>query len=145
MTGKKGVILKRLTVGKILLIFLIIYIGFLVLPYVCHKKVPASYQESFDVSSFYGSGPGPERTAYIDNNDDALLWRLRLIEEAREEIILSTFDFKSDEAGKDIIAALMQASDRGVQVRVIVDGFNGVLKLTGNKYFKAGILPRRFH
>ena len=137
MTGKKGVILKRLTVGKILLIFLIIYIGFLVLPYVCHKKVPASYQESFDVSSFYGSGPGPERTAYIDNNDDALLWRLRLIEEAREEIILSTFDFKSDEAGKDIIAALMQASDRGVQVRVIVDGFNGVLKLTGNKYFKA--------
>ena len=137
MTGKKGVILKRLTVGKILLIFLIIYIGFLVLPYVRHKKVPASYQESFDVSSFYGSGPGPERTAYIDNNDDALLWRLRLIEEAREEIILSTFDFKSDEAGKDIIAALMQASDRGVQVRVIVDGFNGVLKLTGNKYFKA--------
>ena len=52
MTGKKGVILKRLTVGKILLIFLIIYIGFLVLPYVCHKKVPASYQESFAYPPF---------------------------------------------------------------------------------------------
>ena len=137
MTGKKGVILQHLTVGKILLILLIIYIGLLIFPYVCHKKVPAAYRDSFSPSAFYGSGPGPERAAYIDNNNDALLWRLHLIEEAREEIILSTFDFKSDEAGKDIIAALMQAADRGVQVRVIVDGFNGVLKLTGNKYFKA--------
>lgn len=137
MPGRKGAILKHITVGRILLILILIYIGCLVLPYICHKEVPALYKESFHASSFYGSGPGPERTAYIDNNDDALLWRLHLIEEAKEEIILSTFDFKSDEAGKDIIAALMQAADRGVQVRVLVDGFNGVLKLTGNKYFKA--------
>ena len=137
MTERKGAILKHITVGRVLLILILIYIGCLVLPYICHKEVPALYKESFHASSFYGSGPGPERTAYIDNNDDALLWRLHLIEEAKEEIILSTFDFKSDEAGKDIIAALMQAADRGVRVRVIVDGFNGVLKLTGNKYFKA--------
>lgn len=137
MTGKKGVILKHLTVGKILLVLLIIYIGLLVLPYVRHKKVPAAYRESFDVSQLYGSSQGTERVAYIDDNSDALLWRLHLIEEAQEEIILSTFDFRSDEAGKDIIAALMQAADRGVQVRVIVDGFNGVLRMTGNEYFKA--------
>ena len=137
MTGRKGAVLKHLTAGRGLLILIFIYLGFLVLPYVSHKEVPASYREGFDVFSFYGSGPGPERTAYIDNNNSALLWRLRLIEEAEEEIILSTFDFKSDEAGKDIIAALMQASGRGVQVRVIVDGFNGVLKMTGNEYFKA--------
>lgn len=137
MTGKRGAILKHLTVGRILLLLFIIYAGLLVLPYVRHKEVPDFYRENFDVSSFYGSGPGPERTAYIDDNNDALLWRLRLIEEAREEIILSTFDFNSDEAGKDIMAALMQAAGRGVQVQVIVDGFNGCLDLTGNKYFKA--------
>lgn len=137
MTGKKGAILKHITVGRVLLLLLLIYIGLFILPYVRHKKVPASYKESFQAASLYSSNPGTERVAYIDNNNDALLWRLHLIEQAKEEIILSTFDFKSDEAGKDIIAALMQAADRGVQVRVIVDGFNGVLKLIGNKYFKA--------
>ena len=65
--------------------------------------------------------------AYINDNNDALLYRLHMIENAKEEIILSTFDFNPSESGKDIMASLIQASKRGVSVRIIVDGTSGFI------------------
>ena len=50
---------------------------------------------------------------------------------------MSTFSFQSDEAGKQVIAALQRAAERGVEVRILVDGFNSVLKMSGNPYFYA--------
>ena len=42
---------------------------------------------------------------------------------AREEIILSTFAFHSDESGKLIMGALLEAANRGIKVRILADGF----------------------
>ena len=78
-----------------------------------------------------------ERVCLIDNNEDALLWRLRLIRSAQEEIILSTFDFRADSSGTDVIAALWGAAERGVQVRLIIDGINAQLHLSGSDVFQA--------
>lgn len=75
--------------------------------------------------------------AYINDNIDALLCRLHMIEEAEEEVILSTFDFNADRAGKDMLSALLTAADRGVRVKVTVDGFSGFLDLRGNEWFQA--------
>ena len=77
-----------------------------------------------------------ERVLCIDNNMDALLWRLRLIEAARERLVLTTFDFRDDHSGQDIMAALLNAADRGVRVQILVDGFNGSLWLPGSKNFQ---------
>lgn len=75
--------------------------------------------------------------AYLDDNTEALLYRLRMIEEAEDEIILSTFDFNSDRAGKDMLASLMNAADRGMSVRIIVDGVSGFLDPRGDPWFQA--------
>lgn len=40
----------------------------------------------------------------------------------KKEIILSTFAFQSDESGKLILGALHDAADRGVHIRLLVDG-----------------------
>ena len=77
-----------------------------------------------------------ERALSIDNNLDALLWRLRLIESAKEEIVLATFDFRDDNSGQDMMAALLHAADRGVKVRILVDGMNGTLRLSGKRNFQ---------
>lgn len=76
-----------------------------------------------------------ERVLCIDNNMDALLWRLRLIEAARERLVLATFDFRDDHSGQDIMAALLNAADRGVQVQILVDGFNGLPVAAGQQEF----------
>ena len=45
-----------------------------------------------------------------------------MIGAAQESIELSTFDFRTDESGLDVMAALYDAADRGVKVRVLIDG-----------------------
>ncbi len=78
---------------------------------------------------------GTERAAIIDDNNQALLYRLRVIEEADEQIILSTYSFQDDYSGRAMIAALKQAADRGVKIQVLVDGINGQrLTLTSRSF-----------
>lgn len=76
-----------------------------------------------------------ERVLCIDDNADALFWRLRLIEEAAEEIVLSTFDFREDNSGLDIMSALFCAAQRGVKIKILVDGFYGNHYLSQSSMF----------
>ncbi len=83
------------------------------------------------------SGASGERAAVIEDNGQALEERTRLINGAKERIILSTFDFHSDDSGKIMIGALLDAADRNVQVRILVDGFDYWLSMEWNPYFYA--------
>ncbi|MDZ7697065.1 MAG: phospholipase D-like domain-containing protein [Deltaproteobacteria bacterium] len=47
---------------------------------------------------------------------------VRLIEQARETIYITTFILASDEVGKDIITRLTRKAEEGVSVKVLVDG-----------------------
>lgn len=78
-----------------------------------------------------------ESAAVIEDNAQALLERVRLIEGAKERIILSTFDFHSDESGKIILGALLRAADRDVEISVLVDGSFYWLHMEWNPYFYA--------
>ena len=78
-----------------------------------------------------------ERVMTIEDTDSALLLRLQLIESAQQEVIFSSFDLRADESGRDVMSALLAASERGVQVRMIVDGLNGFLHLQGNATLRA--------
>ena len=80
---------------------------------------------------------GTERAVIVEDNSEALLSRVRMIQNAQSEIILSTFDFMSDESGRIMLGALCGAADRGVKVNVLVDGFDGVLHTKWNPYFYA--------
>lgn len=115
------------------LIFLLLYL-FLgaLLPNVTHASTPAP-----TVTEYTGAEPGGESVAYITDNTAAMELRLALIESAREEIVLSTFDFDSDQAGQELLAALYHAAGRGVRVKVLVDGLSGWMDLTLNGWFQA--------
>lgn len=102
----------------------------LVVPPLFHKK-PAGRE-----TAHKDRGGQQERICSIDDNLDALLWRLRLIEEAQESVVLCTFDFRDDDSGRDMMAALLEAAERGVNVRIMVDGINGILYLTGSGNFR---------
>ena len=78
-----------------------------------------------------------ERVRSIEDTDSALLWRLQLIESAEREVIFSTFDLRADGSGQDLMAALYGAAQRGVRVRIIVDGLNGFLHLQNSGVLRA--------
>lgn len=50
---------------------------------------------------------------------------IKAINAARHEIFLETYIFASDPTGLNVSAALAQAAQRGVTVRILVDGFGG--------------------
>ncbi|MGH1471196.1 MAG: phospholipase D-like domain-containing protein [Cellvibrionaceae bacterium] len=87
-----------------------------------------------------------EEHIYENNNDffDALTTN---INQATSSIILATYIFNFDELGKVIVDHLIAAKKRGVDVRVLFDGF-GSLE-TGNKVAKKlednGVLIKIFH
>ena len=118
---------KHISWKYIVLILILIYIILLTVPYLPHKTVSEEYKEKDAAAEYYSDTSGTERIAYITDNNDALLYRLGMIEEAEKSIILSTFDFNDDEAGQDILSALLNAADRGVDIHVIVYGNSGIM------------------
>lgn len=130
---------KIIVIIFIIIIFILLYelIGILV-AYGRQPKVSAETMQSMDVEKYYKRTAGnEERAAVIEENADALLQRIRLIYNAQEEIVLSTFAFHSDESGKIVIGALSDAAERGVKVRILADGFESWTSMEGKPYFYA--------
>ncbi len=119
-------------IGGILLLAALLYVLLcLTIPPLFHHPTGET-----EASPAQETAAAQERVLCIDQNGDALLWRLRLIEAAQERIVLTTFDFRDDHSGQDIMAALLHAAQHGVQVQILVDGMNGVLQLSGSANFQ---------
>ena len=119
--------MKKFLQKKLLLYAKRIFILWLIYVVVCVIIPPLFHQSVIDETSFshvFSGRTAEERVRSIDNNMDALLWRLRLIEAAQERLVLATFDFRDDNSGRDMMAALFQAAERGVEVQILVDGIN---------------------
>lgn len=81
------------------------------------------------------------------NGESAYPKMLHSIQSAKESVLLSTFIFDDDPAGRQFAKALRQAGERGVKVRVLVDDIGArysfpsiVRKLKGE-----GVKVKRFH
>ena len=113
--------IRRIFLAAVAAVLCYILAGAMI-PFVRQPEVTEETKEQFDQMEFYGQETGGERAAILSDNVEALAERIRLISCARERIILSTFEFRSDESGKDMLAALLAAADRGVQVQILMDG-----------------------
>ncbi len=135
---------------RVAAILLAAYICVACLPYREQPEPSEQTELSFSLADYYGSTSADsadmpagqetyasDRVCILADNGDALAERVRLISHARERIVLSTFDFRSDNSGKIMLAALMEAADRGVDVCVLIDGFSFFAHGMGNPYFAA--------
>lgn len=86
------------------------------------KRIPHGHEFPPPKDEYCADGRGTERVACIDDNEDALLARLGMLASARHAIEMATFDLRCDEAGSLVLACLHEAADRGVRVRILVDG-----------------------
>ena len=97
--------MKKHKICKIILVILVIFlcVTFYELLGIC-----ISYKKQLEVSdttrketkneSWNECSENTERAVIIEKNSEALLQRVRLIRNAKKEIILSTFAFQSDES-----------------------------------------------
>ncbi len=121
----------------LLVLFLIYVLVGAILPVARQKEVSEEYQASFSTDEFYSEETSGDRGTVLMDNEEALETRIRMIAGAQERIILSTFDIRSDEAGMQVLAALYDAAERGVEVQVLADGMRSLTNMEGNPYFYA--------
>lgn len=63
----------------------------------------------------------PAKFLAIHKNDEALAWRLALIEQAQHSIDAQYYSWHADTSGQWLISKLIEAADRGVRVRLLLD------------------------
>lgn len=120
------------------LIFIVIYIvAGAILPFVHQPEISKKTKESVRQMDFEGEDATGERAYIIEDNGEALEERIRMIAQAKDRIIMSTFDFRSDESGKAVLSALLSAAERGVKVQLLVDGYAQITGMKGDEYFYA--------
>ncbi len=106
-------------------------------PFFHYKTITPETKAAFSADSFYADGPGVDRAMILETNESAWEERLRLMNLARERIILSTFDFRDGESPRDLLSVLLHKADDGVQVKILVDGFSGLVRMERSKLFYA--------
>ncbi len=95
---KKGKVLMKNVIFKGIKALAILFVLYILISLI----VPPIFQKEpieLEGAEFAGTGV-TERVLCIDDNREALIWRLRLIDRAENEIILSTFDFRVDNSGE---------------------------------------------
>lgn len=123
----------------ILLVILYLVVGAIV-PFVRYRQLSAETAQTADatVSAIENAeGVSVDRAMLLESNMQALEERIRLLNQANERIILSTFDMRQGESTDDIAAMLLKKADEGVKVSLLIDGFNGSFRLSGQVLFQA--------
>lgn len=121
----------------LLVCFLLYFLLGALLPNLHHPTVSRSFAADAAAAEYTSDTPGGEQVRYLPDNQEALELRLAMAKAAQEEIILSTFDFDADEPGLQLLSALLEAADRGVTVKVLVDGVSGWLDVYASPWFQA--------
>jgi cardiolipin synthase len=89
---------------------------------------PAAHDASPDPQPLWPSPSGPEfsggnEVRLLRGGDELFPAQVQAILAARIEVWLATYIFHNDLAGEQLVRALCAAAQRGVRVRVVVDGF----------------------
>lgn len=85
-------------------------------------------------------GPAASGFELLDRNDDGLRWRLALIDSATQSIDMQYYVWFGDVAGKLLIKRLLDAADRGVKVRLLVDDLNTLLRDATTLQLRDGVV-----
>lgn len=101
------------------------------LPFIKRKKLSNEAKQAID-RIFSTDTRSPAKVSLIESGPDALKLRIALIQKAEESIDISYYRIDpSSEASKIFYGALLEASKRGVRIRLVVDAkLGGVDKET---------------
>lgn len=73
---------------------------------------------------------GPDYSGFLllNANEDGLRWRLALVDSAQHSLDLQYYVWWGDESGVLLMKRVVEAADRGVKVRLILDDFSTMLE-----------------
>lgn len=113
----------------IILIFYLLYIaiGTVVIFKNNHPQVSRSYKEKHKVERFYGNDVSQDRVLLLEEKTYSGVARVNLMENAQESIDIAYYAIHKGYITDLIFGMILDAADRGVKVRILLDGmFHGL-------------------
>ncbi|MGF7186659.1 putative cardiolipin synthase [Desulfitispora alkaliphila] len=105
---------------------LLVYIAYAFITGVLFFAIPVpndtGYSEIVNPDRFYAEEQGPDHVVLLEDSYLAGLARINIIENAQETIDVAYYTIWRDTTAKVFFGALIEAADRGVKVRVLLDG-----------------------
>lgn len=86
-----------------------------------HSQPPASGVPIWDAVDRAAAGKSPDWFVPVNTGPEALRWRLALIDSATEHLDAKYFIWSEDHTGSLMLGRILEAADRGVQVRLLID------------------------
>lgn len=126
---------KLLWIGGGLYLLAVIVTG--IVPFCLQRSVSNDFADSVCVSDFYGSSPCNDRVALVESPQEGFDTRIHILDEAQERIDVSYYAMHIGQTTDLFLGALLDAADRGVQVRILVDGQFGGLTASHRDYAAA--------
>ncbi len=130
---------------SILILFLIYLLYVIIsatLPFMGSPEVSQDYKDKFNPQKFYSENLGVDRAAIVETSQDALDVRLHMIEQAKHQIAISSFSIKHDQSCHELASTILAAANRGVKVRILVDGLTGYMDMDKDPiYYVLGTHP----
>ena len=118
--------LEEQGIKLILTAILKVYAVFTVLTGVLMFAIPVTkkneYQNNVEHQRFYGTGEGVDQAVLLDDPSLAALARHDIIVNAEHTIDVAYYSLHRDYSAEALFGALIEAADRGVKVRILLDG-----------------------
>ena len=92
-------------------------------------RPPAPAGPLADAEAAIRAAHGADGSGFVtlERAEDALAWRLALIDSARDSLDLQYYVWFGDRVGQLLLVRVLAAADRGVRVRLLVDDLNTML------------------
>ncbi len=114
--------------AMIILIFYLLYVtifGIVIFKYK-HPQVSNAYKEQHKVERFYGNDTSQDRVILLEEKTFSGVARINLMENAQESIDIAYYAIHKGYITDLIFGMILDAADRGVKVRILLDGiFHG--------------------
>lgn len=94
-------------------------------------------EQQLPVKQFYSDKVSIDRAMLLESNQSAWTERIRLLNQAQEQIVFTTFDMRDSSSTQDLLSILLQKANQGVSVKILVDGLNGWYHLEQSSIFRA--------
>lgn len=112
--------MKRKNIKYLLLVLVLIFL-ISAIPYFKPKAISIDNQSAIE-DALKKMKNTHDQTTLIDNPEDAFKIRLAMIQSAQKNIDISSYIIHEGDTSDQIFSELIKAADRGVRVRIVVDG-----------------------
>ncbi len=117
--------------------YLIYAVSTAVIPAMLRKPISEEFAASVSAADFYGQELCVDRSALVETPAEGLDTRLHILDEAAERIDVSYYAIHMGQTTDLFLGALLDAAERGVQVRILVDAQFGGLTQSNSSYAAA--------